>query len=506
MRSLAHGWLFGAVALLLLPVTSGLAADSELRTTSALADDGPSLGAGKSNGSTSAPEKSAKPGAASSGSTDAAKQEPLTAPATPAKPLAKPAVPAAKPTAPSAKPVEKPGSAKMAEPGLLPEFRSNAPATGDKAAKPESTEKVEKKPAAVGQAKPEAPKAKPVKPLAPLSEELQGLRDRVRWTLAAYFQQSLSTQDASVTDIINLGLAYGCQSQVLHNNEKLNGITCLCWNYTCGGYEPLTICEGRLAARIGYGMEVVPGQFIAMLALARVPGEYPARVGDRVRKVSDIIEYEKLNCRAGADQSLKLLALAHYLPVGASWQSNSGQTWSIERLCKEELALPVVTAPAGGTYRLMGISEAVEKHCPADADPSSALARARKFVADYHGYAFKVQNSDGSWNPAFFTAMGPSNDQAGVLRASGHIAEWLAMSLPEEKLESANMIRAITFLNELLGVQQVRWNIYQLNSQQLGSVMHGLHALAVYDQRVFKPRDSKEPPAEAAKSEPAKSE
>ena len=109
------------------------------------------------------------------------------------------------------------------------------------------------------------------------------------------------------------------------SGEKLNGITCLCWNLPCGGYQPLTLADGHLAARVGYGYQDVPSQLAAMLALARVAAEYPARAdAHSVRTVADLIESEKLACRSGTDLSLRLIALAHYVK-DATWKNLAGR-------------------------------------------------------------------------------------------------------------------------------------------------------------------------------------
>ena len=93
--------------------------------------------------------------------------------------------------------------------------------------------------------------------------------------------------------------------------------------------------------------------------------------------------------------------------------------------------------------------------------------------------------------------MGTSNDNSGNLRSTGHIAQWLALSLSDARLEEARMTRTIAYLTELLGYQQPRWEATGLSSRDLDSLTHALHALAVYDLRVFRPCD---PPPETSES------
>ena len=122
----------------------------------------------------------------------------------------------------------------------------------------------------------------------------------------------------------------------------------------------LAVAQKHIAARIGYGYQEHPGEFLAMLALSGVPSDYPVRVGKTVRTVADLVEAEKLGCRTGGDLSLRLVGLSYYVDE-PEWKNDLGETWSIERMIEEELAQPVVTAPEGGLNRLMGLSYAVAR-------------------------------------------------------------------------------------------------------------------------------------------------
>ena len=102
---------------------------------------------------------------------------------------------------------------------------------------------------------------------------------------------SLNTRDNSATEILGYCQAFGCGAEVLlqgPNGQRINGITSLCWNYPCAGFEMLGLSQGHIAARVGYGSQEHPGEFLAMLALARVQSDYPVRVANDVRSVADV--------------------------------------------------------------------------------------------------------------------------------------------------------------------------------------------------------------------------
>jgi hypothetical protein len=322
-------------------------------------------------------------------------------------------------------------------------------------------------------------------------------RDRVRSTLSFHRGRPLSTASNSTTEILAACLAFGCETSVFRDDRQgstINGITQLCWNYPNNGYTPLVLADGHIAGRLGYGQQEHRSQLLATLALSRVKAEYPMRVGEEIRSVADLVEGEKLRCRLDADLSLTLVGLAYYVDGGATWTSLDGEQWSVERIIEEELAKPVVTATDGGLNRLMGLSYAVHRRKKEEEPVEGQYLRAEKFVRQFHDYALKLQNSDGSWGPWFLSARGASRDAVENLRGTGHVLEWLAVSLPDEELEDPRVLRAVDYVVGQLSSRRYRSGVKAYSTREIDSVMHALHALAVYDERVFQPADP--PPVE----------
>ena len=327
-------------------------------------------------------------------------------------------------------------------------------------------------------------------PKPELSAAMGALRDRLRRTTAAFYGRRLTTAENTATDLMNYCLAFGCRSEIHQGNsssKKINGITCLCWNYRCGGYEPLVHSGGRIAARIGYGTQAHPSQLLAVLALSRVKPDYPARAGEHIGTVAELIEHEKLSCRSGADLSLKLIGLSYYVEE-PTWENDLGEQWSIQRILKEELDKPLGAGSTEGTDRLMGLSHALAGHVKRERPVEGQFLRVQKFLADYYEYALALQNADGSWGPNLLAGKGASRDQAVQLRSTGHVLRWLVMSLPEEQLEDARVVRSVDYLNRLLGGSRYRGGVRGLSTREIDSLMHALHALVVYDERYLQPR------------------
>ncbi len=341
-----------------------------------------------------------------------------------------------------------------------------------------------------------APAASDSKPS--LGPEMEALRGQVRGILATHFKHAFNTRDNTPTEILSRCFAFGCEAEVRLESPQgrpINGITCLCWNYPCAGFAMLGYDGDRIAARVGYGYQEYPGEFLAMLAFARVPADYPVRVGKDQRNIADLVEAAKLACRQGSDMTLALVGLSYYVdePV---WENDLGERWSIDRIIEEELARPPAAATEAGMNRLLGLGYAVRRRETSGEPMENQFSRAKKFIADYHNYALKLQNSDGSWGPNFLAAKSIAKEPAEQLRATGRVLEWLAISMPDDRLQDPRMAGSVNYLARLLGGSRYRSNLHSLNTREIVSLGRALHALAVYDQRVFKPSDPDEQPAE----------
>ena len=90
----------------------------------------------------------------------------------------------------------------------------------------------------------------------------------------------------------------------------------------------------------------------------------------------------------------------------------------------------------------------------------------------------RLQNPDGSFSTDWFKGRGDNGKPTRKLETTGHMLEWLVYSLPKERLQDPRTIRSVDFLASLLLSDPYgNWNI--------GPQGHSLHALALYDERVF---------------------
>jgi hypothetical protein len=319
---------------------------------------------------------------------------------------------------------------------------------------------------------------RPAEPAIVLTPELIALRGRLRECLAYYYFRPENVAIRSPWGAMHAMIAYGVDSELIAGGQRVNAIGYLCYNGVCNGQQLFYTAGGKLQTRIGPGVQGHPGQFLAMLAQSKVKTDFPIRVGHEQFTVSDLIEHEKETCRPRTELTFKLIALTHYLPSDARWKSNDGQDWDIPRLIKEELAQPIVGAACGGTHRMTGFSYAVRKREMRGEPLTGQWLRAKKFVEDFHEYAFRLQNADGSFSTDWFAGRNEFGTIGKRLETTGHITEWLAFSLTNEQLVEPRMIKSVDYLTSLLAENRnEKWGI--------GPLGHGLHALALYDERVF---------------------
>jgi hypothetical protein len=258
----------------------------------------------------------------------------------------------------------------------------------------------------------------------------------------------------------------------------VNAIGYLCYNGVCNGQQLFYMADGKLQTRIGPGVQGHPGQFLAMLAQSKVKTDFPILVDKTNLTVADLIQHEKDTCRPRTELTFKLIAFTHYLKSDEKWKSNDGQDWDIPRVIKEELAQPIVGAACGGTHRMTGFSYALRKREARGEKFEGQWMRAKKFVEDYHEYAFKLQNPDGSFSTDWFAGRADFGPPSRRLETTGHITEWLVYSLKREQLVEPRMIKSVSYLTNLfLENRHEKWGI--------GPLGHGLHALAMFDERVF---------------------
>lgn len=327
--------------------------------------------------------------------------------------------------------------------------------------------------------------------LPPLTRSMMNLRARLRTVLKAYYRQplALNTRDNTPWEVMHAMLAYELRSRILQGGPRGTPITSigwLCYNKPCKGQQMLRLTpDGELRALYGVGLEGHGGQFLSMLAQCGVSPDYPILVDGHKFTIHDLIAAEQKTCHSDAELSFKLTGLTHYVDLDATWENDKGETWDFPRLIREELSQPINGVACGGTHRLIGLSMAVRARRRQGEPLDGEYAEAAQKVQQYQQYAFRLQNRDGSLSTEWFRGPGNDRDIDRNVRTTGHQLEWLVYSLGDQQLRDWHTVRAVIYLTNLL------YSNYD-NEWDTGALSHAVHALALYDERVFQPYDNRQ--------------
>jgi hypothetical protein len=329
------------------------------------------------------------------------------------------------------------------------------------------------------------PAKKPTSP-PPLTQQLLALRSRVRSVLKGYYRRQLNSRDNDPWEVMHGMLAYGVHSRIRQGGSRgapVTSVGWLCYNKPCKNLNLLYVNpKGELRAKYGVGLQGHLGQLLAMLAQCRVSDEYPIRVGKREFTIRDLVEAEKKTCYPKSELTFKLIAFQYYMDLNETWVNDQGLDWDFERIIREELAQPIRGAACGGTHRLSSLSLAVKTRQRRGEPLDGEYQRAAEFVEKYERYAFSLQNRDGSLSTSWFRGRGDDSDINRRIKTTGHILEWLCYTLDDDELRDPKTIAAVSYLANLM------YSKYD-NEWEVGPMSHAIHALLLYDERVFEPFD-----------------
>lgn len=311
-----------------------------------------------------------------------------------------------------------------------------------------------------------------------LTAAQQRLKLPLQKTLAYYLANPETTSARSPWAVMHAALPFSADAELLAGNRRVNAIGWLCQNGQLRGQRIFSPARSGFVVNVGAGVQGHEGQLLAILAQCRIPDDFPIRVGSFEGTVADIVRYEMLGCRPRTELTFRLIGLSHYLPADESWLSDDRQRWTIERLVQEELAQPIVGAACGGTHRLMGLTYALRRRQEAGLPNVGHFSRAAQFIDDFVDYAWTLQNPDGSFSTNWFESRGNKSDPQRKVQTTGHVAEWLVFTLPDDQLADPRLIRSLELLvSQLYDRRDQDWPI--------GPRGHAIRALALYEQRVY---------------------
>lgn len=300
--------------------------------------------------------------------------------------------------------------------------------------------------------------------------------------------RQLSTSSQGAWQVVHGILAFGEQFTVLHDgqpvaalNYLLNGGQLTGWKLRPGDQGVIAVVEE--GSTLGQGH---PDQWLGYLSQCGsdgIPLDRPLTIGDRQASVGDLLSQAQADLRPGQEATWTLMALATYLPAGSDWQGADGTSWNLERVIAMELEADLASSACGGAHRLYGLATAVNRHRqrqPEAADtPPGVWGDAERTIGDCIDRARQFQQADGSFSTQYFERPASSPDVFAKLGSSGHVFEFLAVALPDERLTEPWVLRGadrlVTMLEQTADIDV-----------ECGALYHAAHGLLLYRNRLCK--------------------
>lgn len=214
-------------------------------------------------------------------------------------------------------------------------------------------------------------------------------------------------------------------------------------------------------------------QFLAILAMHDFPPDQTLRAGDDTVTIADMVKHAQMHVNDRHEPTFTLLALSRYLDRDTRWTNKDGEDWSIDRLVRQQLKMPIAEAPCGGTHALFALAYARNRYLDCGQPAQGIWAEAEQMIAKYVAKARELQNDDGTFSTMFFKGPGHSSDFDTRLRTSGHMLEWLICALPQDELGQDWLRLAIAAVAKDL-------TEHQHEPVRCASLYHAVHALVMY--------------------------
>ncbi|MEM9367712.1 MAG: hypothetical protein AAGD07_17105 [Planctomycetota bacterium] len=304
------------------------------------------------------------------------------------------------------------------------------------------------------------------------------LRTPISQTLRYYHQNAERADSRSNWGMMHAIMVYRGDTRLIARGRQYNAVAWLAGNNVCRGKRLMTSNKGQLEVREGVGLQGHQAQFLAVMAMAGVPSNYPLYVGRQRFSIQDLVKNEASACRDDAELTFTLIGLSYYLDTDTTWVGADKEAWDFQRLIASELDQPVVGAACGGTHRLMSFAHALRKRRLEGNAVDGQWLRAERYLDDFVDYTYRLQNRDGSMSTKWFEGPEDNGDLDRKVQTTGHMVEFLLTHLPDEKLNDPRLLRSITFLlNSMSQNTDREWSI--------GPKGHALRSLALYQKRIF---------------------
>jgi hypothetical protein len=323
----------------------------------------------------------------------------------------------------------------------------------------------------------------------------EGLRQRVEAAIQEVRQRDLLTTYGFWT-IFHGILGMGPKTMLTDpvTKKKINAIDYICSGGKVRGMQFIPTPYGldvmtALTPEMTFSAQGHQDQFIAEMAQWGMPLDREFLVGGKKYHFSDFVNETKMRAsmKPGLDGkqpelSWTILIVAQYVGTDAKWKNKDGEELRLEDLLRYELDAPMETAACGGTHRLFDLNWVYQLHLKRGGKTEGIWKRIAENAAHYQELAHKYQHADGSFSTEFFAGRGNVPDAQRRINTTGHIFEWLSLSLTDAQLREPWVQEAAAALSKM---------ILDVSNQEMegATLYHAVHGLILYHARLFDRRE-----------------
>jgi hypothetical protein len=311
-----------------------------------------------------------------------------------------------------------------------------------------------------------------------------GLQERIDLAIDQVRQRELLTTYGfwSVFHGI-VGLGPSLTLKVPETGWKVNALDFICGGAPVRGMEFIPTKDG-VDVRNGetFVSQGHQDQFIAELAQWNMPADKEFMVFGKKYTYMDFVRHAKARAslKTGQELSWTVLVVGQYFGTDISWTNNVGEKLHFDELVRYELDQPMNNAACGGTHRLFDLAWVYYLHLRKGGKTEGVWKDVLDNTRKHQELARKLRNADGSFSTNFFRGPGNVPDKQLRMNTTGHILEWLALTLPDEELTSQWVQDAVNALTQMF---------FEIRGEPMetGSLYHATHGLLIYYARVYDP-------------------
>jgi hypothetical protein len=221
-------------------------------------------------------------------------------------------------------------------------------------------------------------------------------------------------------------------------------------------------------------------QFVAEMVQWNLPLTTKFNVNGKDYTFADFIRHSRDRASLTKKQELSwaIVIVSKHFGTNHKWKNIYGEELSLEDIAHYEANEPIKEAACGGTHRLFGLAWAYHLHLQEGGKTDGVWLEVAERLAEYRAKAKKFQNADGSFSKDYVSSPGHTRDIEQQISTTGHVFEWLCLTLTNDELRQPWMEKAAFALTTMV-LEKKSFSI------DGGALYHATHGLHMYEHRVF---------------------